>query len=238
MAKKTKRFQLRADESAQENLWRAITVATYYLLKRRQWYGLTFETRQELIDTVMMDAYDHFMDQKVMKHKYNRNFCFFDNVMSAVWSVAHKAADRIIKQMDFVVHTEDIHHQYYQDTVPTQAGFPGYLAQREHYTYKHVPLDKVRMDFYAQTIRQEYEEQKEEAEELGFTPPTWEAWLANQGYTRDADLMIWLEPDERERRKNIKRIRRHPEMAEQYPRTYEVNYKLGRKRKKKDEGSI
>ena len=237
MAKK-KKFQLRADETAGENLWRAISVATLYLLKRRQFYGLVFETRQELIDTVMLDTYDHFIRNKVIDHGYDRRFPFINNVLSSCWSVAHKAADRIIKQMDFVVHSEDIHHQYYQDTVPTQAGFPGYLAQREHYSYKHVPLSLVRMDVYVQTIKEEYETQKEEALEIGVTPPTWEAWLTNQGYTRDADLMIWLEPDERERRKNIKRIRRHPELAEQYPRTYEVNYKLGRKRKKKDESGI
>lgn len=230
MTKKT-RFQLRADETAQENLWRAIAVATLYLLKRRQFYGLVFETRQELLDTVMMDTYDHFMKNKIALGGYDRRFPFINNVLSSCWSVAHKAADRIIKQMDFVVHSEDIHHQYYQDTVPTQAGFPGYLAQRECYSYRHVPLSQVRMDFYVQTIKEEYETQKDEALEMGVTPPTWEAWLSNQGYTRDADLMVWLEDDDKVRRANIAKIRRHPELAEQYPRTYQVNYKLGRKRK-------
>jgi hypothetical protein len=230
MAKKT-RFQLRSDETAQENLWRAIAVATLYLLKRRQFYGLVFETRQELIDTVMMDTYDHFIKNKVIAHGYDRRFPFINNVLSSCWSVAHKAADRIIKQMDFVVHTEDVHHPYYQDTLPTQAGFPGYLAQRECYSYRHVPLSQVRMDFYVQTIKEEYETQKEEALEMGVTPPTWEAWLTNQGYTRDADLMVWLEEDDKVRRKTIARIRRHPELAEKFPRTYQVNYKLGRKRK-------
>lgn len=237
MAKKT-RFQLRSDETAQENLWRAIAVATLYLLKRRKFYGLVFETRQELIDTVMMDTYDHFMKNKIALGGYDRRYPFINNVLSSCWSVAHKAADRIIKQMDFVVHTEDIHHPYYQDTVPTQVGFPGYLAQRECCSYRHVPLDTVRMDYMAARVREEYNTQKDEALEMGVTPPTWEAWLASTGYSKDADLLIWLEPDRKVRKKLINKIRRSPELAEKFPRTYEVKYKLGRKRKKTDESSI
>ena len=230
MANKT-RFQLRADESATQNLWRALGMATLYLLKRRRFHGLTFETRQELIDAVMMAAYDHFMFHKIRLHKYNRNFCFFDNVLSSVWSVSGYVADRIIRQLDMVVHSEDVNSPYHQDTLPTQSGFPGYLAQRERYAFKHVPLDKMGMGAYAHAVKQEYADQRDEALEMGVTPPTWEAWLASTGYARDAELMLWLEQDHNLKVRTINRVRRSPELAGRYPRT--CNARPRKRREKK-----
>lgn len=230
MAKKT-RFQLRSDETATQNLWRAIGMATLYLLKRRNFYGLTYETRQELIDETMLAAYYQFMEHKIRRRKYNRNFCFFDNVLSTVWSVSVTVADRVIKQLDMVVHSEDVNSQYHQDTLPTQAGFPGYLADHEHRFYKHVPLDKMGMGAYAHAVKQEYADQRDEAIELGLTPPTWEAWLASTGYARDAELMLWLEPEHNLKVRTINLVRRSPELAGKYPRT--CNARPGKKRGKK-----
>lgn len=217
-----KRFQLRADETAQENLWRALGMATLYLLKRRHFYGLTYETRQQVIDETMLAAYDHFMFHKIRLHKYTRTVCFFDNVLSSVWSVSGNVADRVIKQLDLVTHSEDVNSPYHQDTLPSQAGFPGYLAQRERYAFKHVPLDEMGMGAYAHAVKQEYADQRDEAIELGVTPPTWEAWLVSTGYSKDEELMLWLEPDQKVKNNTIARIRQNPELAAKYPRTYKV----------------
>lgn len=232
------RFQLRADETATQNLWRAVRMATYYMLGRKHFFGLKDDFKAELVDNLMLDTYEHFVEYKVKKHKYDRTWPFFSNVLSSCWTVMYHSAGKVIRQMDAVLKAEDIHHPYYGDTVATEAGFPLYLADRECYSYRHRPLSQVRMDFYVQTIKEEYETQKEEAIELGFTPPTWEAWLASTGYSKDNDLMVWLEPDRKVRKKLINKIRRSPELAEKFPRTYEVNHKLGRKRKKKDESGI
>lgn len=222
MAKK--RFQLDPNESAQENLWRAVRIATYVVLKRKNYYGLINETRDELVDEVMLETYEGFIRNKVLAHKYNRKFCFLDNVLSSCWSCAHKTADRIIRQLDFVVKSEDVHSPYHQDTLPSQAGFPVYLSKKEMCTYKPVGMKEARMDVKVKRILEEYEEQRDDAIELGVTPMKFEAWLVATGYSKDADVMLWLHPDESERKKWAAQIQRREEPGE-FPHTWAQPYK-------------
>lgn len=83
MAKK--RFKLDPTKTAQENLWDAMSVASVYMLKR---FRITNKQEEwlEICDEVRVRAVRHFIDNKVLMHKYDRRFSFLQNCISSVWA--------------------------------------------------------------------------------------------------------------------------------------------------------
>lgn len=92
-----KRFQLRADETAQENLWRAANIAARYIVGKTKLYNVDDE-RDEIIESVTLRTVQDFMRIKIGQHEYNRNFPFFDNVYSSCRACAHHIIDMYIRQ--------------------------------------------------------------------------------------------------------------------------------------------
>lgn len=92
-----KRFQLRADETAQENLWRAANIAARYIVGKTKLYNVDDE-RDEIIESVTLRTVQDFMRIKIGEHEYNRAHPFFDNVYSSCWSCAHHIIDMYIRQ--------------------------------------------------------------------------------------------------------------------------------------------
>ena len=81
-----KRFRLDPTKTANENLWDAMSVAAVYMLKR---FRITNKQEEwlEIFDEVRARAVRHFIDNKVMLHKYDRRFSFLQNCISSVWAI-------------------------------------------------------------------------------------------------------------------------------------------------------
>lgn len=81
-----KRFKLDPTKTAQENLWDAMSVAAVYMLKR---FKITNKQEEwlEIFDEVRVRAVRHFIDNRVMQHKYDRRFSFIQNCISSVWAI-------------------------------------------------------------------------------------------------------------------------------------------------------
>lgn len=100
------KFKLNPSESAAENLWRACTIATQVILKKKAIYRtLDQETLRELRENIELRTYENFIYHKVMLHKYTRvatngkPLDFFDNVLSSCWSVSSRQVDLLCKEM-------------------------------------------------------------------------------------------------------------------------------------------
>lgn len=91
----SKKFKLRADWTAQQNLWEAAKVATVCILRRYNVYNKA-EERKELFDDIMLRGVQNFMNEKVMNHKYDRNYTFLQNVTSSVWQSAGFLIDKYL----------------------------------------------------------------------------------------------------------------------------------------------
>jgi len=81
-----KKFKLRAELSAMENLFEACNAAARYILSRKK-LRLSKDEWAELLDIVTLDGVDQFLRIKIGQHTYNRNYDFFSNAYSAVYSV-------------------------------------------------------------------------------------------------------------------------------------------------------
>lgn len=82
-----KKFRLRAELSAMENLFEACNAAARYILSHKK-LRLSKEEWAELIDSVTLDAVDHFLRIKIGQHTYNRKYDFFSNAYSSVWCIS------------------------------------------------------------------------------------------------------------------------------------------------------
>jgi hypothetical protein len=82
-----KKFRLRAELSAMENLFEACNAAARYILSRKK-LRLSKEEWAELLDIVTLDGVDQFLRIKIGQHTYNRKYDFFSNAYSAVYSVS------------------------------------------------------------------------------------------------------------------------------------------------------
>jgi hypothetical protein len=189
------RFQLNPKETAMENLFRAATQATLFLLKQHGFYGLVGYDRKTLIDDCILHGVRHFIEFKVMKHTYNRKYPFMNNVMSSVWSVQGNIANKLVKDMVTRYHMNDIASVDF--AISTQDGLPLYLSYEEtfHRKKKRAKFKDMRPVDKARVVRELYEDYVAEAKEmdlseiLDFGP-----WLSRCGYSADPELMLALEP--------------------------------------------
>lgn len=70
-----------------ENLFEACNAAARYILSHKK-LRLSKEEWAELIDSVTLDAVDHFLRIKIGRHTYNRKYDFFSNAYSSVWCIS------------------------------------------------------------------------------------------------------------------------------------------------------
>ena len=89
-----RRFRLRGDRTAQENLWEAVHIAaSYFLVKMRGRVNLTRDEWNELFDELKLRTVMHFLENKVRQKKYCRKVSFISNVYSSCWSVSYRVLD-------------------------------------------------------------------------------------------------------------------------------------------------
>lgn len=184
-------------KSAQEQLWAAARQATLHVLKTHRFYGLQGNYREPLIEDVTLAAVSHFMRVKIGQHRYNRNFCFFNNVMSSVWTVQHLVADRHVKDMIRRYHSSDIDDVSFNLTEKDR--FPLYVSRWEKSSRNSVdsrPYGELeRPSARAGRIREMYATYLEEARELGLENVLGLGpWIVRNGYGDDHEMLLHLEP--------------------------------------------
>lgn len=81
-----KKFKLRAELSAMENLFEACNAAARYILSRKK-LKLSKEEWAELLEAVTLEGVLEFLKSKIGRHTYNRDYDFFSNCYSSVWTV-------------------------------------------------------------------------------------------------------------------------------------------------------
>lgn len=178
-----------------ENLWRAATQATLHVLKTYRFYGLVGYDRKYLIDECILHCVRHFLEFKIGQKKYNRDFPFLLNVMSSAWSVQGNIANKLVKDMIDRYHMNNIDDVGF--ALSTSDTFPRYLSLDEafHRRKKSLPFEKKRPSDKARLVRQAYEDYLCEADELGISNKlSFDAWIARNGYNKDEELMLGLEP--------------------------------------------
>ena len=91
-----KRWLIDPQKSAMENLWDAAKTAAAFLLHRIK-LKCTQEEWHDIHEEMVLKGVRNFLDNKVMRHTYDRRFCFFQNVLSSVWSVSNGCIYRNIR---------------------------------------------------------------------------------------------------------------------------------------------
>jgi hypothetical protein len=230
------RFQLNPKETAMENLFRAATQATLFLLKQHGFYGLLGYDRKTLIDDCILHGVRHFIEFKVMKHTYNRKYPFMNNVMSSVWSVQGNIANRLVKDMITRYHMNDIASVDF--AISTQDGFPLYLSYEETLHHKKRALKDMKARYKARLVRELYEDYLAEHQELGLItePLEFGKWVCRCGYNKDEDLMWALEPKPVRRAMLAERVKIMKESeltdAEKHSREYQREWQRRWRQKK------
>lgn len=178
-----------------EQLWAAATQATLHILKTYRFYGLLGYGRKELIEETVLQGVRHFLEFKIGKKKYNRNYPFMNNVMSSVWSVQGNIADKLIKGMIRRYNMADITSVDF--AISTQDVLPLYLSYEETLHKKKRPMEDMRPVDQARIVRELYEDYLFEHKELGLgatsKPLEFGAWLSRSGYAMSEELMWALE---------------------------------------------
>lgn len=230
------RFQLKQEETAMENLWRAATQATLFLLKQHRFYGLVGYDKKTLIDECILHGVRHFIEYKVMKHAYNRKYPFMNNVMGSVWSVQGNIADKLIKSTIRRYNTADIADVDF--AVSTQDGFPLYLSYEETLHHKKRAFKDMKARYKARLVRELYEDYLFEHKELGLItePLEFGKWVCRCGYSKDEELMWALEPKPVRRAMLAERVKIMKESeltdAEKHSREYQREWQRRWRQKK------
>lgn len=81
------KFMLDPNETAMENLWRAATYASKYILQHKR-LRLSKDKWNELLEILTINTVYFFIKHKVKLHKYCHKVDFFCNVFSACRSVS------------------------------------------------------------------------------------------------------------------------------------------------------
>lgn len=219
------RFQLDPNETAAENLWRAVRIATIVVCNRYNWYGLLGSSRVELREEMELAAYCDFISSKVMKHNYKRvskdgrKLCFFDNVISSVWSICTKVADQYIRKvLDVQAHTVNIdaplNTKSGECTLVDTLTVTNKRYYKSDYDYKTVRISEQTPKQRANSIRKEYEDHRVDCEDMGISPMPLDSWLDSTGYREDSDAMWYLLYSKEERREIRKRKKREERDAQ------------------------
>lgn len=171
------KFKLNPSESAVENLWRACSMATEVILRKKPIYrSLDGETLRELRENIELRTYENFLYHKVMLHKYTKVAAngkpldFFDNVLSACWSVSSHQVDLLCKEMNRRSATtkQSKLGENDFDFVSNASAMPKYLA-----TFNR-SNERVRK---RNPLEEEYAYYFDDCAEFGITPITIDEWM-------------------------------------------------------------
>lgn len=217
-----RRFQLDPNLSASENLGLAVRYAAPVVLRRYNLGNLDQETIEELYAEVRVETYRHFIENKVIAHKYCRRtkdgkpLVFFDNVLSSCWSVAPNVLYRLKRNIDKRYSTISMEAAAYHfdkelklwDVLPDA----DYL-ENDAYVGKFNPLERAenirkRPGLGLQRLLDEYTDYQVDAILLGIKPMTRERWVELNATEAEKNTMGRTGLDRRAYQREYQRERR------------------------------
>jgi len=188
MPKQAKRFQLDPNQTAQENLWRAAEIAKRYIVKHMSFRVLP-DQREELYEAILLAGIENFITNKIMKHRYNRNYDFFSNVYSSVWGASAHVINMFLRKVVTPRSLSSSIDRVTETGSTLQSILPDCGAHRLDYdAYKdYVRKDPERFGAWgrAQRFKDEYEDYRLECEFYGITPVTLDDFVDSHDTKRD-----------------------------------------------------
>lgn len=222
------RFALDPNQTAMENLSRAMRLAALLVLRKKfNTKGMDERTFYEVREEIELNGMVHFIAYKVKRHRYDRRFDFLTNVISSAWSVAGSVMYRAKRRIEKRYQTVSMQKLLYEnrnlwDILPDT----GDVLLNSARTTTFSPTERLKNmkrhpSLSLDKLIIEHADYEEDCRELGIEHPlSFEDWVKSNA-TEDE----WYEYN---RRKN-----RSPEATErrlQYMRDYMAN-----KRRKKRE---
>ena len=139
-----KRWLIDPNKTAMENLWDAAKTAAAFLLHRIK-LKCTQEEWHDIHEEMVLKGVRNFLDNKVMRHTYDRRFCFFQNVLSSVWSVSSGCLYRNIRDNKrritaLSVETETHDFATIGDTIEDTGRHPLYYTEWFYQGNKAIPI--------------------------------------------------------------------------------------------------
>ena len=185
-----KKFRLRAELSAMENLFEACNAAARYILSRKK-LKLSSDEWAELLDIVTLDGVDMFLRVKIGQHTYNRNYDFFSNCYSVIWCITggKHTVDKYL---------EEIRHRLSTTSTSLPVGEDSTLEDLLADTGHH-PLEHGQMAMYEKMSGRYYDESREAALNR--------IWSDEDAENEDAGIIVDRTAIEQHRKDVIKRVR-------------------------------
>lgn len=185
-----KKFKLRAELSAMENLFEACNAAARYILSHKK-LRLSKDEWAELLDIVTLDGVDHFLRVKIGQHTYNRDYDFFSNCYSAVWCISggKHTVDKYL---------EEIRHRLNSTSTSLQVGGDSTLEELIADSGRH-PLEHAQMAMYEKLSGRYYDESREAALNR--------IWSDEDAENAEAGVIVDRAAIEQHRKDVIKRVR-------------------------------
>ena len=139
-----KRWLIDPNKTAMENLWDAAKTAAACLLHRIK-LKCTQEEWHDIHEEMVLKGVRNFLDNKVMRHTYDRRFCFFQNVLSSVWAVSNGCIYRNIRDNKrritaLSVETETHDFATIGDTIEDTGRHPLYYTEWFYQGNKAIPI--------------------------------------------------------------------------------------------------
>ena len=217
-----RRFQLDPNLSASENLGLAVRYATPVVLRRYRLGNLDRETLDEVYAEVRLQTYRHFVEVKVLAHKYCRQtkdgkpLTFFDNVISSCWSVTPNVLYRMKRNIEKRYSTISMEAAafHYDKELKLWDVLPDadYL-ENDAYVGKFNPLERMenirkRPGLGLQRLLDEYTDYEVDAILLGVKPITREQWIERNATESEKDSLGRTGLDRREYMRAYQKQRR------------------------------
>lgn len=230
-----RRFQLDPNLSASENLGLAVRYAVPVVLRRYRLGNLDRATLDEVYAEVRLQTYRHFIENKVLAHKYCRKtkegkpLDFFDNVISSCWSVMsnvlYKMKRNIGKRYSTI--SMEVAAFHFDKELKLWDVLPdaNYL-ENDAYVGKFNPLERVenirkRPGLGLQRLLDEYTDYEVDCILLGVKPITREQWVERNASESEKNALGRTGLERREYQRAYQRQRRATE-RERRQQEYEL----------------
>lgn len=209
-----RRFKLRADLSANENLWEAARVAVAYEITRRRIKFSANEEKEELFQELLFKTVFTFMHRMILDRQYDRRFDFWHNVYSCTWSISTYVITRWMDNIKRRISAVPLsaHYAYSENNIIDNLADTGTSLPYKS-SYRHTDRTYSRMTSMASKlkfVKADYEDYKMLTELTGVTTMPFEKWFASSGYADEA-LVEYMNPDpkaEKEKKRQYEKDRR------------------------------
>ena len=186
------RFALDPQQTAMQNLSRAISLAAYLVMTRRyNTAGYDSQTLQEIREEIELNATVHFLAYKVRRHNYNREYDFLTNCISSCWTVASGVFERMNRRIENRHVTYSMnrimyrHHDFF-DAVPYRDGIFENCAEAHPFVpSSRLANDRRRPAHAMKKLVDEYNDYLVDCALMGIKSITLDEWVDRNGSDRE-----------------------------------------------------